>query len=75
MPKYSNGMTVEYKPIGGPDSRTSVSTGRIMSVLTEPGKQADRNVDASEQNPRYEIENSNTGRLTSVYEKNIMKEC
>ncbi|KAL2828113.1 hypothetical protein BJY01DRAFT_255476 [Aspergillus pseudoustus] len=95
MPKYSNGMTVEYKPVGGtlpslpfptpitvgtpyprlnyitltplhetqtkptvytgPDSRTSVSTGRVMSVLTEPNMQADRNVDASARNPRYEV--------------------
>ncbi|KAL4877764.1 hypothetical protein BJY04DRAFT_197194, partial [Aspergillus karnatakaensis] len=39
----------------GRDSNTSTSTGKIMSVLTEPGRQADRNVDASEQKPRYEV--------------------
>ncbi|KAL4977673.1 hypothetical protein BDW66DRAFT_132182 [Aspergillus desertorum] len=74
MPRYSNGQTVEYKPVGGRDSNTSKSTGKIKSVLTEPGRQADRNVDASEDNPRYEIENSNTGKITSVYEDNILGE-
>lgn len=38
----------------GPNSNTSESTGRIVSVLTEPGKQADRNVQASASEPRYE---------------------
>jgi hypothetical protein len=46
-----------------------------MSVLTEPGRQAHRNVDASEKNPRYEIENSNTHKVTSVYEQNILGEA
>ncbi|KAL5341008.1 hypothetical protein BJX70DRAFT_360110, partial [Aspergillus crustosus] len=72
MPRYSNGQRVEYKPVGGPDSNTSVSTGKVMSVLTEPGVQADRNVEASKDKPRYEIENSNTGKLTSVFETNIL---
>ncbi|KAI9373918.1 hypothetical protein BJX61DRAFT_541280 [Aspergillus egyptiacus] len=75
MPRYQNGQTVEYKPVGGPESRTSVSTGTIKSVLTEPGQQADRNVAASEENPRYEIENTNTGKLTTVYEANILGEA
>ncbi|KAJ5244695.1 hypothetical protein N7489_004791 [Penicillium chrysogenum] len=74
MPRYMNGQAVQYKPVGGPESRTSVSTGTIRSVLTEPGQQADRYVDASEENPRYEIENSNTGKLTTVYEANIFGE-
>ncbi|KAL2868949.1 DUF2945 domain-containing protein [Aspergillus lucknowensis] len=72
MPRYTNGQMVEYRPVGGPESHTSVSTGKIVSVLTEPGRQAERNVEASEDNPRYEIENSNTGKLTSVYEANIL---
>ena len=79
MPRYTNGQSVQYKPVGGtseiisfetqgtqkrwanrlltpgPESRTSVSTGTIKSVLTEPGNQADRYVDASEGNPRYEV--------------------
>ncbi|KAL4819691.1 hypothetical protein BDW67DRAFT_182017 [Aspergillus spinulosporus] len=75
MPRYSNGQMVEYKPVGGRDSNTSKSTGMIKSVLTEPGRQADRNVDASEDNPRYEIENANTGKITSVYEDNILGEA
>ncbi|KAB8248086.1 hypothetical protein BDV35DRAFT_391443 [Aspergillus flavus] len=56
----------------GPDSRTSESVGTIQSVLTEPGNQAGRHVDASEENPRYEIENQNTGKTTTVYERNIL---
>ncbi|KAI1369126.1 hypothetical protein F5Y08DRAFT_352881 [Xylaria arbuscula] len=71
-PKYHNGDSVRYKPVGGPGSNTSESTGRIMSVLTEPGVQADRNVQASASEPRYEIQNDNTGKLTSVYEANIL---
>ncbi|KAJ6141805.1 hypothetical protein N7497_010904 [Penicillium chrysogenum] len=79
MPQYRNGQTVRYKPVGvsgislkGPESRTSESVGFIRSVLTEPGNQAHRNVDASEDQPRYEIENQNTGRVTTIYEKNIL---
>ncbi|KAL4752012.1 hypothetical protein BDW72DRAFT_192342 [Aspergillus terricola var. indicus] len=75
MPRYSNGQMVEYKPVGGRDSNTSKSTGTIKSILTEPGRQADRNVDASEDSPRYEIENSNTGKVTTVYEDNILGEA
>ncbi|KAL4990095.1 hypothetical protein BDW68DRAFT_175251 [Aspergillus falconensis] len=75
MPRYSNGMMVEYKPVGGRESNTSKSVGKIKSVLTESGRQADRNVDASEENPRYEIENANTGKITSVYEDNILGEA
>ncbi|PYI24187.1 hypothetical protein BO99DRAFT_439501 [Aspergillus violaceofuscus CBS 115571] len=69
---YSNGQAIRYKPVGGPNSNTSESVGTIKGVLTEPGMQADRNVDASEENPRYEVENQNTGKLTSIYEKNIL---
>ncbi|EYE94317.1 DUF2945 domain-containing protein [Aspergillus ruber CBS 135680] len=72
MPQYRNGQAVHYKPVGGPDSRTSESTGTIKSVLTEPGSQAGRNVGASEEEPRYEIENQYTGKTTSVFERNIL---
>ncbi|KAI0402917.1 hypothetical protein F4802DRAFT_331509 [Xylaria palmicola] len=71
-PKYSSGQSVRYKPVGGPDSNTSESTGTIVDVLTEPGMQASRNVQASRDEPRYEIQNDNTGKLTSVYEANIL---
>ncbi|OTA81747.1 hypothetical protein M434DRAFT_401271 [Hypoxylon sp. CO27-5] len=37
MPQYKTGQTVRYKPVGGPDSNTSASTGKITDVLTEPG--------------------------------------
>ncbi|GES62106.1 hypothetical protein ATEIFO6365_0005008200 [Aspergillus terreus] len=72
MPQYRNGQTVRYKPVGGPESHTSESVGTIKSILTEPGIQAERQVQASEDQPRYEIENQNTGRLTTIYEKNIL---
>ncbi|KAI1189650.1 hypothetical protein F5B17DRAFT_390824 [Nemania serpens] len=54
-PKYESGQNVRYKPVGGPDSNTSESTGVIKGVLTEPGTQASRNVQASENEPRYEV--------------------
>ncbi|KAJ6577821.1 hypothetical protein B0H19DRAFT_1121465 [Mycena capillaripes] len=72
MPQYKKGQAVRYKPIGGPDSNTPESVGMIHGVLTEPGRQADRNVNASEDDPRYEIENLNTGKTTTIYEKNIL---
>ncbi|KAI2630228.1 hypothetical protein GGS26DRAFT_103048 [Hypomontagnella submonticulosa] len=71
-PRYKKGQMVTYKPVGGPDSNTPESIGRINSVLTEPGRQADRNVQASADNPRYEIVNDNTGKTTTIYETNIL---
>ncbi|KAI1082230.1 hypothetical protein F5B20DRAFT_532646 [Whalleya microplaca] len=53
-PKYKTGQTVNYMPVGGPDSNTPESTGKVTGVLTEPGKQASRNVQASQDSPRYE---------------------
>ncbi|WEW61808.1 hypothetical protein PRK78_007304 [Emydomyces testavorans] len=72
MPRFSEGQCVRYKPVGGPESNTSESTGIILSVSTEPTQQAGRNVAASEEDPRYEIKNDNTGKTTTVYEKNIL---
>ncbi|KAM6513921.1 hypothetical protein FALCPG4_015113 [Fusarium falciforme] len=71
-PQYKTGQSVRYKPVGGPDSQTSETVGVITDVLTEPGIQADRNVQASPDSPRYEIQNSNTGKVTTVYEANIL---
>ncbi|RXW15974.1 hypothetical protein EST38_g9880 [Candolleomyces aberdarensis] len=71
-PQFQEGDSVRYKPIGGPDSNTPESVGVVRSVLTAPGRQADRNVQASEESPRYEIENSNTGKFTTIYEANIL---
>ncbi|KAK3314864.1 hypothetical protein B0H66DRAFT_480858, partial [Apodospora peruviana] len=56
----------------GPDSNTSESIGKITDVLTEPGRQAGRNVNASMEDPRYEIENTNTGKTSTIYKKNII---
>ncbi|KFZ18290.1 hypothetical protein V502_04170 [Pseudogymnoascus sp. VKM F-4520 (FW-2644)] len=63
-PKYENGQVVFYKPIGGPNSETSESTGIITGVLTQPGQQANVQVTASAAQPRYEIQNYNTGKTT-----------
>ncbi|KAJ3455673.1 hypothetical protein MRS44_017155 [Fusarium solani] len=70
MARYKTGQSVRYKPVGGPDSQTSETVGVITDVLTEPDSQADRNVQASPDSPRYE--NSNTGKVTTVYEANIL---
>ncbi|KAK4455407.1 hypothetical protein QBC34DRAFT_374245 [Podospora aff. communis PSN243] len=72
MVRYSMGETVRYKPVGGPNSNTSESVGIIKHILTEPGQQAGRNVNASVDSPRYEIENLNTGKTTTIYERNIL---
>ncbi|KAJ9639001.1 hypothetical protein H2201_005911 [Coniosporium apollinis] len=72
MPQYSEGDTVRYKPVGGPDSNTSESTGTIKKVLTEPDTVGDRHVNASDDDPRYEIENANTGKTSAIYERNIL---
>ncbi|RYO94310.1 hypothetical protein DL766_005150 [Monosporascus sp. MC13-8B] len=72
MVQYKAGQRVRYKPIGRRSFDTSESTGVIKGVLTEPGMQAGRHVDASNHTPRYEIENSNTGKRSSVYEDNIL---
>ncbi|KXX81642.1 Uncharacterized protein prl65 [Madurella mycetomatis] len=54
MTNFKTGQTVRYKPVGGPESNTSESVGKITGVLTEPGQQAGRNVNASADSPRYE---------------------
>ncbi|KAA8628597.1 hypothetical protein SMACR_12085 [Sordaria macrospora] len=75
MVMYKTGQTVRYKPVGGPTSNTSESVGKIMDVLTEPGQQAGRNVNASPETPRYEVcrvVNLNTGKSTTIYEANIL---
>ncbi|RXW24521.1 hypothetical protein EST38_g1359 [Candolleomyces aberdarensis] len=74
-PLYKEGQFVRYKPVGGPDSNTPESVGTIRNVLTEPGVQADRHVQASEEEPRYEIVNENTGKATAIYQKNIIGEA
>jgi len=46
MPQYKEGQIIRYKPVGGPESNTSESTGTIRGLLVEPGNQAGRNVDS-----------------------------
>lgn len=48
-------ITYYSKHTAGPDSQTSESVGIVRSVLTQTGNQANRNVDASEGQPRYEV--------------------
>lgn len=55
---------IRFSHEAGPDSNTSESTGTIKSVLTEPGRQADRNVQASIDRPRYEA--SDIAELFSI---------
>ncbi|KFY12900.1 hypothetical protein V491_06620 [Pseudogymnoascus sp. VKM F-3775] len=71
-PKYENGQVVFYKPLGGPNTQATESTGIITDVLTEPGQQANVNVNASAAHPRYEVRNYNTGVTTSVFEDDIL---
>ncbi|KAI5803364.1 hypothetical protein DFH27DRAFT_610416 [Peziza echinospora] len=75
--KFSMGMNVEYKPVGGRNSNTSSSTGVIQRVLTEDGMAGSTsvNVKASEESPRYEIKNNKTGKTSAVKEENILKEA
>ncbi|KAI5863201.1 hypothetical protein GGS23DRAFT_568704 [Durotheca rogersii] len=70
---YQPGQIVWYrKPAGGRDASTSKSTGRIISLLAEPGAQAGRRMGAGAEQPRYEIRNERTGRLATVPEKNVI---
>ncbi|KAF8463106.1 hypothetical protein BDZ91DRAFT_732504 [Kalaharituber pfeilii] len=73
--KYKEGQQVEYKPVGGRESNTSSSTGVIERVLTEdtPAGDTGVTVKASEDSPRYEIRNDNTGKKSAVKEENILK--
>lgn len=56
----------DIMPSLGPGSNTSESTGVILDVLTEPGMQASRNVQASMQEPRYEVRDTLHAKVTAV---------
>lgn len=72
--EYSVGQKVQYKPVGGRDSQTSISTGTVERVLTSKEQAGDKKVrvNASEREPQYEILNSNTGKKTALKGKNIL---
>lgn len=72
MPAYRKGDTVRYKPVGGPESHTSETVGVIREVRTEDSQLTGRNVVASPEEPRYEIENSHTHKRSAIKESNIM---
>ncbi|EAW09778.1 DUF2945 domain-containing protein [Aspergillus clavatus NRRL 1] len=72
MPEFRKGDSVRYKPVGGPESHTSETVGVIREVSTKPTQLTGRNVAASEEEPRYEIENSHTHRRSAIKESNIL---
>ncbi|PYI10429.1 hypothetical protein BO78DRAFT_453799 [Aspergillus sclerotiicarbonarius CBS 121057] len=72
MPDYATGDTVRYKPIGGPDSKTAEAIGTIREVRTHPGTMTGRNVEASDEMPRYEIENAHTHKRSAIKESSIL---
>lgn len=54
--RYSRVVTVSLTyPLAGPESNTPTSVGTIMSVATEPRRISGHNVQASEEDPRYEV--------------------
>ncbi|KAI9027775.1 hypothetical protein DFJ74DRAFT_502736 [Hyaloraphidium curvatum] len=62
------GDRVEYHAVEG---GTQTSTGVIKEIVTEPTNVTGRNVKASEDEPRYVIENENTGKESAIYKKAI----
>ncbi|OJJ51683.1 hypothetical protein ASPZODRAFT_127799 [Penicilliopsis zonata CBS 506.65] len=72
MPQFKKGDSVRYKPVGGPESKTSESVGIVREVSTVPTQLTGRNVEASREEPRYEIENSHTHKRSAIKEANII---
>ncbi|KAI1865743.1 hypothetical protein JX265_008066 [Neoarthrinium moseri] len=56
---YKKGDNVQYKPIGGPNSQVSDTTGKVMGAVND------------ESGIKYEIRNDNTGKTSRVQEGNI----
>ncbi|KAJ3518856.1 hypothetical protein NMY22_g13471 [Coprinellus aureogranulatus] len=71
-PQYEVGDAVIYVPVGDADSSMTEYTGVIRDVFTNPGRPAGRKAQVIEET-RYEIEEAITGRLTTIYEKNILR--
>jgi hypothetical protein len=57
--------------ITGPNSNTSQSVGVIREISTGDTNMTGRNVAASADEPRYEIENLNTHKRSAIKESNI----
>ncbi|KAJ5918426.1 hypothetical protein N7466_010418 [Penicillium verhagenii] len=72
MPNFQEGQRVNYKPVGGPNSNTSSSIGIIREVATKPTALTGRSVTASDEEPRYQIENLKTHKHSAVKEANII---
>ncbi|KAJ5539995.1 hypothetical protein N7513_008327 [Penicillium frequentans] len=72
MPMFHQGQRVSYKPVGGPDSNTSASVGVIREIATKPTNLTGRSVVASDEEPRYQIENEKTHKSSAVKEANII---
>ncbi|RPB28352.1 hypothetical protein L211DRAFT_801652 [Terfezia boudieri ATCC MYA-4762] len=74
MPKYQEGQHVEYRPIGGRNTNSSTSHGKIERVITQDDVAGSTGVTvhASPENPRYEIRNCNTGKSSALNESNIL---
>ncbi|KAJ5105824.1 hypothetical protein NUU61_003171 [Penicillium alfredii] len=72
MPNYRKGERVNYRPVGGPQSNTSESIGVIREVATKSTQLTGRNVEASADEPRYEIENEHTHKRSAIKESNIL---
>ncbi|KAF8247793.1 hypothetical protein K440DRAFT_550172 [Wilcoxina mikolae CBS 423.85] len=74
MPQFEKGDRVEYHPIGGRHG-TSTSTGTIERVLTEPDTAGSQHqhINASKEEPRYEVCNEHTGKTSAIKQDNIEK--
>ncbi|KAJ5601734.1 hypothetical protein N7510_011268 [Penicillium lagena] len=72
MPAYRKGESVRYKPVGGRESHTSETVGVIRDVSTHDTSLTGRNVAASADEPRYEIENERTHKRSAIKEANIL---
>ena len=54
--RYSQSTNLQMcKPLKGPNSNTSESTGTIVKVIAEATELGGRHVQASEDNPRYGV--------------------
>ncbi|KAJ5643841.1 uncharacterized protein N7484_006348 [Penicillium longicatenatum] len=70
MPSFQEGQRVNYKPVGGPNSNTSTSTGVIREVATEPTTLTGRSVAASDKEPRYQLR-----ELSRMYDESVDLTC